>query len=61
MTQLGNNVEITEKGNLVTVTFDKSKDFGLSKSGKTKQIASTLGNQKVNDFTIGINVYRKAA
>ena len=37
-----------------------TKDFGPSKSGKTITIASTRGNQKVEDTDaiIGLNVYK---
>ena len=54
------NVEMGVKGNILTITVDLSKDFGLSKSGKTIIIASTEGNQKVEDaeVRIGLNVYR---
>jgi hypothetical protein len=61
MTTFGNNVAVEEKGNVITITVDKTQDFGPSNSGKTHQIASTLGNQKFGDVFIGVNVYKKAA
>jgi len=55
------NVEISVKGNVMTVKIDLSKTQGLSKSGKTEVIASTLGNvplaEKPN-YRLGINCYR---
>ena len=57
-----NNCILEVEGNKLTITVDLTKDFGLSKSGKTIQIASTQGNQKISsdvgDVTIGLNVYK---
>jgi hypothetical protein len=48
------------KDNKLTVEIDLTKEFGLSKSGKTITIASTRGNQKIEgtDAVIGLNVYK---
>jgi len=49
-------------GNLLTITVDLSKEFGLSSSGKSKIIASTEGNVSVpekEEIKIGLNIYRK--
>lgn len=55
-----NNVEIKVEGNKLTITVDLSKDFGPSSSGKTIQVASTLGNKQVKDGVyLGLNVYKK--
>jgi len=55
-----NNVDLKVNGNIMTITVDLSKDFGPSASGKTIQIASTLGNKPVGDgIAFGLNVYKK--
>lgn len=58
------NVVMSVKGSVLTITVDLSKEYGASKSGKTTIIASTGGNQSVpgatNGAVIGLNVYRKA-
>jgi len=55
------NVNVEIKGNIMTVKIDLSKVQGLSKSGKTEVIASTLGNVPIPnkpDYRLGINCYR---
>jgi hypothetical protein len=52
------NVEIETKDGKMIITVDLSKEFGLSKSGKTIIIASTEGNQKHGDVFIGLNIYK---
>ena len=55
------NVEMTVKGNILTITADLSKDFGPSKSGKTIIIATSGGNVSVpgnEAIKVGINIYR---
>ena len=54
------NVDMTVEGDILVIKVDLSKDFGLSKSGKTIMIASTEGNVSVPDRNekIGLNVYR---
>jgi len=54
------NVEWEIKGDKLIIEIDLTKDFGLSKSGKTITIASTRGNQQVEgtDAIIGLNVYK---
>ena len=57
------NIKQKLNGTILTLEIDISKDFGLSKSGKSISIASTQGNQTVDgteDVKIGINVYRPA-
>ena len=55
------NIETKLEKNILTIKVDISKSFGPSKSGKTIIIASSEGNQKLNDdVVIGLNVYRKA-
>lgn len=56
------NIQMSKKGNTLTITVDLSKEFGPSKSGKTTVIASTQGNQPVDGADgvyAGINIYRK--
>lgn len=55
------NVEVTVKGNVMTLKVDLSKVQGPSKSGKTEVIASTLGNVPIpgkEDYRLGVNCYR---
>lgn len=55
------NVKMSVKGNVLTITVDLSKDFGPSASGKTIKIASTGGNKEVPEgkgAIIGLNVYK---
>jgi len=56
------NIEMILNGDKLVITVDISKDFGLSKSGKSITIASTEGNKSIpnhEDIKIGLNVYRK--
>jgi hypothetical protein len=55
-------MRVEESGNTLTIKIDLNKDLGLSKSGKSRKIASSGGNVKIpgTDAVIGINVYRKA-
>lgn len=54
------NVNMQVEGNTLTITVDISKDFGPSKSGKTRIIATTAGNIAIpsTDAKIGLNIYR---
>ncbi|MBC8199661.1 MAG: hypothetical protein ISS67_05555 [Desulfobacterales bacterium] len=54
------NVKWEVKDDKLIVEIDLTKEFGLSKSGKTITIASTRGNQKIEgtDAVIGLNVYK---
>lgn len=56
------NVEMTTAGSILTIKVDLSKDFGRSASGKTTIIASTEGNQAIENgkgAIIGLNIYKK--
>ncbi len=56
------NVEMTVKGNILTIQVDLSREFGPSSSGKTIIIASTEGNAAIpgrDEVKVGLNVYRK--
>ena len=59
------NVTAEIKGTKLVLTVDLSKEYGYSKSGKTIQVGSTLGNQPVDSlseqyqgYAFGLNVYR---
>ena len=51
--------EINKEGKLI-VEMDIKKNFGLSKSGKTLQVATTQGNVPLGtgDLSLGVNLYR---
>ncbi len=56
------NIEMKLDGNQLVITVDITKDFGMSKSGKSITIASTEGNISIpehDDIKIGLNIYRK--
>ena len=55
------NVGISLDGDIMTITVDLSQDFGPSKSGKTRIVASTEGNKTVpgREEKIGLNIYRQ--
>ena len=52
------NVETKIEGTKLIITVDMSKTYGPSKSGKTIIVASTEGNVKVGEVTLGLNVYK---
>lgn len=55
------NVEMKVHNNILTITVDLSKEFGLSSSGKNIIIASTEGNISIPGFDekkIGLNIYK---
>lgn len=56
------NCEMTVKDGILTITVKLDTDFGLSKSQKSRVIATTRGNARVpgaDDVMIGLNVYKK--
>jgi len=56
------NCNMEVKGNIMTITVDLSKRYGLSKSGKTIMIATTSGNVSAPEnpeIKIGLNIYTK--
>ncbi len=56
------NIEMKLAGNILTITVDLSKQFGLSSSGKSLIIASTEGNISVEgkeEVKVGLNIYKK--
>ena len=55
------NVKMEVAGDILTITIDLTKDFGMSASGKTTIIASTCGNVAVTgheEIKLGINAYK---
>lgn len=55
------NVQMKVVKNKLVIEVDISKEFGLSKSGKSVVIGSTLGNVNVGDgVMLGLNVYKSA-
>jgi len=59
------NVAAEIKGTKLVLTVDLSKEYDFSKSGKTIQVGSTLGNQPVDSidekyhgYAFGLNVYK---
>lgn len=58
-TQYGNNVKVTQTAKKITIEIDTTKEFGLSKSGKTVSVASTKGNAKLDHgLVLGLNCYK---
>ena len=55
------NITMETNGTILTIKIDLSKDFGMSKSGKSVIIATTGGNMTVDGtdgVKIGINCYK---
>ena len=60
--QIGQNIKAELKGETLTLTIDTSQDNGASKTGKTRRIASSLGNKELEllpGVYLGLNIYRK--
>ncbi|MCK4900201.1 MAG: hypothetical protein KAS38_15580 [Anaerolineales bacterium] len=56
------NCEMTVREGILTITVKLNEDLGLSKSQKSRVIATTRGNARVpgaEDVMIGLNVYKK--
>ncbi len=56
------NATLVKKGDILTITVDMSKTLGLSRSGKSMNIATSSGNKQIEgtDAVIGLNIYKKA-
>lgn len=53
---------MTVREGILTITVKLNEDLGLSKSQKSRVIATTRGNARVpgaEDVMIGLNVYKK--
>ncbi len=60
---LPQNVDLRVQGDKLVITVDLTKSFGMSSSGKSVLIASTVGNVSVpgrEEVKVGLNVYRPA-
>jgi len=57
------NIEMTTKGNILTIKVDLSKRLGRSRSGKTTIVATSGGNVTVpgtpgdDAIKLGLNLY----
>ena len=59
---MSDNVKLDVKGKTLTITIDLAQEGEMSRSGKSKLIASTKGNVSVPghaDLHLGVNLYRK--
>lgn len=58
------NVNIKTEKKKLTIEVDLSKELGKSKSGKSVNIGTTGGNQKIQtdigEVVVGVNVYKAA-
>lgn len=53
------NYDMKIEDNILTIQVDLSKNMGVSKSGKSKVIATTSGNVTVkDDIKLGLNIYK---
>lgn len=52
------NLLIERDGAKVVMTFDPKQTQGQSSTGKSDIIVTTKGNIRVEDFVVGINIYR---
>ncbi len=58
---MAKNVDMRIEGKKLIIEVEMDQDFGPSKSGKTRIIASTEGNISApgdEDVKVGLNVYR---
>jgi len=55
------NVECKIEGNILIITVDLTKEYGLSGTGKNTIIASSEGNQSIGEdgIKLGLNIYKK--
>lgn len=61
-TVMPENCEMSVREGILTITVKLNTDLGLSKSQKSRVIATTRGNARVpgaEDVMIGLNVYKK--
>ena len=47
------------EGNKLIITVDLDRQGTPSKSGKSLVIATTRGNMRIGDVSVGLNVYRR--
>lgn len=56
------NVKMTVDDNKLTIEVDLDHRGAISKTGKSKRVASTEGNQKLDGHAgimVGLNIYEK--
>jgi hypothetical protein len=58
MTSSGEGFTARVEGDELIITVDLSRQGTPSKSGKSLVIATTRGNVKIGDVSVGLNVYR---
>lgn len=61
-TVMPENCEMSVREGILTIVVKLNEDLGLSKSQKSRVIATTRGNARVpgaEDVMIGLNVYKK--
>jgi hypothetical protein len=59
MTTNGEGFTARVEGDELIITVDLSRQGTPSKSGKSLVIATTRGNVKIGDVSVGLNVYRR--
>ena len=59
MTTSGEGFTAKVEGNNLIITVDLNRKGTPSKSGKSLVIATTRGNVKIGDVSVGLNVYRR--
>lgn len=55
------NVQMNVEGDILHISVDLSRDFGPSRSGKTRIIATSAGNKPIpgrEDIKLGLNIYK---
>ena len=59
---IGDNIKGKVENDKLYLEIDLTKDLGLSKSGKSSNIATTRGNQTVpnTNIKLGLNMYKPA-
>lgn len=60
--KVGENLEVTVDGKIMTIKIDITKDFGLSASGKNNIVASSHGNVTIDGtdgVVLGLNAYKR--
>ena len=58
MTTNGEGFTAEIKEQKLVITIDLAREGTPSKSGKNMTIATTRGNRRIGDVSIGLNVYR---
>jgi hypothetical protein len=59
MTTSGEGFTARVEGNKLIITVDLDREGTPSKSGKSLVIATTRGNVRIGNVSVGLNVYRR--